>query len=156
MSIDEQLQIFLGGVFPPCCGPGSSVGIATGYGLDGLGSNPGRDEIFRPSRPALGLTQPPVGTGYFPGVKCGRGVLLSTHSPAVMEEYSYTSTHPVGHTGPVTGSLYLSSTLEVRSVRQNVTSPSVTNAMSLTSHINTVLLQCAIKIAVLDGLLIPS
>ena len=33
------------------------------------------------------------------------------HSPpssaAVMEEYSYTSTHPLGHTGPVTGSLYL-------------------------------------------------
>jgi len=23
-----------------------------------------------------------------------------------MEEYSYTSTHPLGHTGPVTGSLY--------------------------------------------------
>jgi len=33
------------------------------------------------------------------------------HSPpssaAVMEEYSYTCTHPLGHTGPVTGSLYL-------------------------------------------------
>jgi len=24
-----------------------------------------------------------------------------------MEEESYTSTHPLGHTGPVTGSLYL-------------------------------------------------
>ena len=34
--------------------PGSSVGIATDYGLDGPGSNPGGDEIFRPSRPALG------------------------------------------------------------------------------------------------------
>jgi len=41
-------------------GPGSSVGIATDYGLDGSGSNPGRDEIFRPSRPALRSTQPPV------------------------------------------------------------------------------------------------
>ena len=40
--------------------PGSSVGIATDYGLDGPGSNPGGDEIFRPSRPALGPTQPPV------------------------------------------------------------------------------------------------
>jgi hypothetical protein len=42
--------------------------------------NPGGDEIFRPSRPAL---------GYFPGVKCGQGVLLTTHpvsSAAVMEE----------------------------------------------------------------------
>ena len=41
-------------------GPGSSVGIATDYGLNGPGSNPGGDEIFRPSRPALGPTQPPV------------------------------------------------------------------------------------------------
>jgi len=24
-----------------------------------------------------------------------------------MEQYSYTSTHPLGHSGPVTGSLYL-------------------------------------------------
>ena len=34
-------------------GPGSVVGIATGYGLDGPGSNPGRGEIFRtcPERP---------------------------------------------------------------------------------------------------------
>jgi len=33
------------------------------------------------------------------------------HSPlssaAVMEELNYTSTHPLGHTGPVTGSPYL-------------------------------------------------
>jgi len=35
-------------------GPGSSVGIATDYGLEGPESNPGGDEIFRPSRPALG------------------------------------------------------------------------------------------------------
>ena len=42
------------------CGPGSSVGTVTDYGLDGLGSNPGGDEIIRPSRPALGPTQPPA------------------------------------------------------------------------------------------------
>ena len=41
-------------------GPGSSVGIATDYGLDGPRSNAGWDEIFRPSRPALGPTQPPI------------------------------------------------------------------------------------------------
>ena len=41
-------------------GPGSSVGIATDYGLDGPGSNPGGDGIFRLSRQALGPTQPPV------------------------------------------------------------------------------------------------
>jgi len=29
------------------------------------------------------------------------------HGAAVMEEYSYTATHPLGHTGPVTGSPYL-------------------------------------------------
>jgi len=40
--------------------PGSLAGIATDYGLDGPGSNPGGDEIFRPSRPALGPNQPPV------------------------------------------------------------------------------------------------
>jgi len=42
------------------CGSGSSVGIATEYGLDGPGPNAGGDEIFRPSRPALGPTQPSV------------------------------------------------------------------------------------------------
>ena len=38
----------------------TSVGMATDYGPDAPGSNPGGDEIFRPSRPALGPTQPPV------------------------------------------------------------------------------------------------
>ena len=42
------------------CGPGSSVGIANDYRMDGPGSNPGGDEIFRPSRSALRLTHPPV------------------------------------------------------------------------------------------------
>ena len=64
------------------CGPGCSVGIVTDYGLDGPGSNPGGDEIFRPSRPALAPTQPPVqwvpGLSWGGGVKCGRGVLLTT------------------------------------------------------------------------------
>jgi len=40
--------------------PGSSVGIATHFGLDGPGSNPGRDEILCQSRPVLGPTQPPA------------------------------------------------------------------------------------------------
>jgi hypothetical protein len=51
-------------------GPGSSVGIATGYGLDGreIESQWGRD-FSHLSRPALGPTQPPVYNGYrvFPG-----------------------------------------------------------------------------------------
>ena len=41
------------------CWPGSSVGIVTGYGLDGPGSDPGGDEIFPPVQ-TLGPTQPPV------------------------------------------------------------------------------------------------
>jgi len=43
------------------CGPGSSVGIATAYGLDGPGieSRWGRDFPHQ-SRPALRPTQPPV------------------------------------------------------------------------------------------------
>ena len=56
------------------CGPDSSFGIATDYGLDGPGSNPGGDEIFCPCRKALGHTQPPV-NGYqaFPGGKVRAG-----------------------------------------------------------------------------------
>jgi len=72
------------------CGPGSSVGIANDYGLDGPGSNPGVDEILRPSRPALGPTQPPV--KWVPGLSRGkvRPGHAADHSPpssaAVMEE----------------------------------------------------------------------
>jgi len=45
------------------------------------GSNPGGGEIFDPSRPALGLSQPPctMGTGSFAGVKGPRRGL--DHSP---------------------------------------------------------------------------
>ena len=50
-------------------GLSSSVGVATDYGLDGPGSNPGGDEIFRPSRPALGHAQPPV--QLIPGLSLG-------------------------------------------------------------------------------------
>ena len=53
LSLQLCVSVCVGGL-------GSSVGIATDYGLDGPGSKPGGDEIFRPSRPALWTTQPPV------------------------------------------------------------------------------------------------
>jgi len=49
--------------------PGSLVSMANDYGLDGPGSNPGGDEIFRPSRRALGSTQPPI--QWVPGLSRG-------------------------------------------------------------------------------------
>jgi len=50
-------------------GAGSSVGIVTDYGLDSPGSNAGGDEIFGPSRPALGPNQLPV--QWVPGLSRG-------------------------------------------------------------------------------------
>jgi len=63
------------------CGPGSSVGIATEYGLDGPRPNPSGGEIFPPvhTGPGAHPVSCKIGTGSFPGVKCGRGVLLTTH-----------------------------------------------------------------------------
>ena len=59
------------------------------YGLDSPGSNPGGDEIFRPSRLALGPKQPAVNGYVFPGGKV-RPRRAADHSPpssaAVMEE----------------------------------------------------------------------
>ena len=71
--------------------PGSSVGIATDYELDGPVIESRWGEIFRPSRPALWPTQPPV--QWVPGlpprgkVRPGRAADRSTpYSAAVMEE----------------------------------------------------------------------
>ena len=64
----------------------SSVGITTDYGLGCPGSDPDGDEVFRPSRPVLGPTQPPV--QWVPSkVRPGRAADHSLpSSAAVMEE----------------------------------------------------------------------
>jgi len=72
-------------LFP--CGPGSVVGIATGYGLDGPGIE--SQWVARFSAPVQ--TGPGVsctmGTGSFPGVKSSRGVTLTlTPSSAVVKK----------------------------------------------------------------------
>jgi hypothetical protein len=57
-------------------GPSSSVGIATGYGLDGPGIESRWEREFpHLSRPALG----PTHNGSFPGVESGRGVTLTPY-----------------------------------------------------------------------------
>ena len=64
------------------CGPGSVVGIATGYGVDGSGIESRWGQIFRTclDRP----WGPPrlLYNGYwlFAGVKSGRGVTLAPHT----------------------------------------------------------------------------
>jgi hypothetical protein len=68
-------------VFCVVSGPGSSVGIATGYGLDGPGSNPGGETLSTPVQngPGAHPVSCTMGTGSFPGVKSGRGVTLTPH-----------------------------------------------------------------------------
>ena len=62
-------------------GPGSSVGIATDFGLEGLGieSQWGRGFLPVQTGPGARPASCTVGTGSFPGIKCSRGVLLTTH-----------------------------------------------------------------------------
>jgi hypothetical protein len=63
-------------------GRNSSVDIATGYGLDGPGIEPrwGLDFCTRPDSPwGVHPVSYKMGTGSFPGVAIGRGVMLTTH-----------------------------------------------------------------------------
>jgi hypothetical protein len=71
--------IFL--LLPQVWRPGSSVGIATDYGLDGpeIESRWGRDIPPVQTGPGAHPASCTMGTGSFPEVKCGWGVLLTTH-----------------------------------------------------------------------------
>jgi hypothetical protein len=62
-------------------GPGSSVGIATGYGLDGPGIESRWGETFRtcPERPCGPLSFLYNGYRIFPGVESDQGVKLTPH-----------------------------------------------------------------------------
>ena len=65
------------------CGLGSSVGIATGYGLDGPGIESRWGARFSAPVQTSPVAHPAsctVGTGSFPGVNCGRGVTLTPHT----------------------------------------------------------------------------
>ena len=63
------------------CGPGSSVGIATELrdGRSGIESRWGRDFPSVQTGPGAHSAFCKMGTGSFPGLNCGRGVLLTTH-----------------------------------------------------------------------------
>jgi hypothetical protein len=96
---------------PAWCGPGSSVGIATDYGLDGPGieSRWGRDFPPFQTGPGAHPASCSMVTGSFPGVKCGRGV-LTTHpllAPRSWKSRAIPQPPLWGTTGPLTGLLYL-------------------------------------------------
>jgi hypothetical protein len=85
------------------CGPGSVVGIATGYELDGPGIEyRWRRDFPHLSRPALEPNQLPA--QWVPGLsrskeRPGRDADPSPPSSAVvMKTWTYTSTPPMGHT----------------------------------------------------------
>jgi len=92
------------------CEPGSSVGIATELRTERSGIEPrwGRDIPPVQTDPGAHPASCKMGTESFPGGKV-RPERAADHSllssAAVVEEYSYTSTQPLGHTGPVTGYL---------------------------------------------------
>ena len=68
-------------------GPGSVVGIATGYGLDSPGIKSRWGARFSaPVQTGPGAHQASctMGTGSFPGVKSGRGVTLTPHTLLVL------------------------------------------------------------------------
>ena len=114
-SFPIPTQLYFPWILVFSCGPGSSVGIATDYGLDGPGieSRWDRDFPFVQTSPGAHPAYCKMGTGSFPEVKSGRGVLLTTHpllaprswkSTAIPLPPLWTTTGPV--TGLLTNTLY--------------------------------------------------
>ena len=83
LSVDLTLDT-ISIVLPTIGGPGSAVGIATGYGLDGpedlvpVGARFSAPVQTGPGAHPASCT---MGTGSFPGVKIGRGVTLTLLVP---------------------------------------------------------------------------
>ena len=75
------------------CGPGSSVGIVTELraGRSGIESRWGRDFPPLQTGPGAHPAYCKIGTGSFPGVKCGQGVLVTTHPILVLRSWKSTA-----------------------------------------------------------------
>ena len=94
------------------CGPGSSVGIVTGYGLDGLGIECRWEAIFSApvqTGPGAHPASCTMGTESFPEVKCGRGVLLTTHPLLLPKSWKSRAIPlpPLGHNRACNGVILL-------------------------------------------------
>ena len=77
-TVSKNRQVFKVS-FTFLSGPGSSVSIATDYGLDCPGIESRRDFPPVQTGPEARSASCKIGTGSFPGVKHGRSVLLTTH-----------------------------------------------------------------------------
>jgi hypothetical protein len=80
-------------------GPGSTVGTATAYVLDGQGIESrwgARFSAAVQTGPEAHPASCTMGTGSFPGIRCGRSVTLTPHPLLVPR---YTSTLPKGLCG---------------------------------------------------------
>jgi hypothetical protein len=78
-----KFDVILRGDNSAQCGPGNVVGIATAYGLGGLGieSRLGGGRFSAPVQtgPEAHPASCKMDTGSFPGVSCGRDVTLTRH-----------------------------------------------------------------------------
>jgi hypothetical protein len=99
----------------PFMSRGISVSIVTEYGLDDRDSIPDRGRGFFQTGSGAHPASCPMGTGVLsPGLKRGRGVMLTTHPhlvPRLSMSRSYTSSPP--HVPPwcVAGQLYFTFTV---------------------------------------------